>query len=163
MPLAWTAPMTPGLELGHDVDLPERHQPILGKGPVHLAAQTLDVDLLALAHLLKLSPEWSAARIVVRSIARNDEEREFQEKGLATILDEVRIQADADIIKQPQSQSIAQTIHAHSAGASIVFLGMQDPSPGSEAEYAQRLEKLASGLCTTVFVRNAGEFAGRLI
>ena len=50
-----------------------------------------------------------------------------------------------------------------SAGASIVFLGMNDPAPGTETEYAARLEELASGLCTTVFVRNAGEFAGRLV
>ena len=119
--------------------------------------------MLLLAHLLKLNPEWSDARIVVRSIARSDEEREFQEEGLRTMLQEVRIEADADIITKPDSQSIAETIQENSKGASIVFLGMQDPAPGTEAEYAARLEELASGLPTTVFVRNASEFAGRLI
>ena len=79
------------------------------------------------------------------------------------MLEEVRIEADTDIIMQSDSKSIAEIIHEHSAGASIVFLGMQDPAPGTEAEYARRLEELASGLCTTVFVRNAGEFAGKLI
>ncbi|MDH3522903.1 MAG: Na-K-Cl cotransporter [Acidobacteriota bacterium] len=119
--------------------------------------------MLLLAHLLKLNPEWSDAQIVVRSIARSDEERDFQEKGLQALLEEVRIQADAHVITQPESQSIAEVIHAQSAGASLVFLGMQDPPPGTEEDYAGRLEKLASGLPTTVFVRNAGEFAGRLI
>ena len=119
--------------------------------------------MLLLAHLLKLNPEWSDAQIVVRSIARSEEERELQEKGLKALLDEVRIQADTDISKKTDSQSIPEIIHEHSSGASIVFLGMQDPAPGTEAEYARRLEELASGLCTTVLVRNAGEFAGKLI
>jgi hypothetical protein len=119
--------------------------------------------MLLLAHLLKLNPEWSDAQIVVRSIARSEEEQEFQGKGLEALLEEVRIEADTDIIKQPDSQSIAQTIHEHSAGANIVFLGLQDPAPGTEAEYARRMEELASSLCTTVFVRNAERFAGRLI
>jgi hypothetical protein len=79
------------------------------------------------------------------------------------MLEEVRIEADTDVIKQPESHSIAETIRLHSAGASIVFLGMQDPAPGTAAEYARRLEELSSGLPTTVFVRNAGKFAGKLI
>ncbi len=119
--------------------------------------------MLLLAHLLKLNPEWSEAEIVVRSIARNEKERELQEKGLETLLEEVRIQATTDIIMQPGSKSIAETIHEHSTRASLVFLGMQDPPAGAEAEYARRLEALASGLCTTVFVRNAEKFAGKLI
>ena len=119
--------------------------------------------MLLLAHLMKLNPEWSDSRIIVRSIARNEEERQFQDKGLKAMLDEVRIEAETDVIKQPENQSIAETIKAYSAGASIVFLGMQDPVPGTEAEYGRRLEELSSGLCTTVFVRNAGKFAGELI
>jgi len=64
---------------------------------------------------------------------------------------------------RPEGKSIAEVIHAQSAGADVVFLGLRDPEPGTEAKYAARLEKLASGLNTTVFVRNAGEFAGKLI
>ncbi len=119
--------------------------------------------MLLLAHLLRLNPEWNEAQIVVRSIARSEQEREFQERGIETMLEEVRIEARTDIIMQPESRSIAETIHERSAGASIVFLGMHDPEPGSEAEYALRLEALASGLPTTVFVRNAGRFAGKLV
>jgi hypothetical protein len=40
---------------------------------------------------------------------------------------------------------------------------MKDPPPGNKSEYDRILGELASDLCTTVFVRNAGEFAGRLI
>lgn len=119
--------------------------------------------MLLLAHLLQLNPEWSDSRIIIRSIARSEKEREFQDQGLKAMLEEVRIEADTDVIKQPESQSIAETIRLHSAGASIVFLGMQDPAPGTAAEYARRLEELSAGLPTTVFVRNAGKFAGKLI
>jgi amino acid transporter len=119
--------------------------------------------MLLLAHLLKLNPEWSDAQIIVRSIARREEEQEFQIKGLATMLEEARIEADVDVIRQAESDDLIETIHRNSAEASIVFLGMQDPAPGTEAAYARRLEELSAGLCTTVFVRNAGEFAGRLV
>ena len=119
--------------------------------------------MLLLAHLLKLNPEWSDARIVVRSIARTEKERQFQEKGLGTLLEEVRIEAETDIIKPARSQSIAEVIHERSANASIIFLGMHDPPPGTEADYARRLDELTTGLCTTVFVRNAGKFEGNLI
>ena len=50
-----------------------------------------------------------------------------------------------------------------SATADLVFLGLQDPKLGGEEAYADRMESLASGLNTTVFVRNAGKFAGKLV
>jgi hypothetical protein len=40
---------------------------------------------------------------------------------------------------------------------------LKDPEPGTEAEYAQRLIEMVEGLNTTIFVHNAGEFAGHLI
>jgi hypothetical protein len=119
--------------------------------------------MLLLAHLLSVSAEWSGARIRVRSIARSEKERKAQAKALEALLPEVRIGADAEIIKKPKDASIAEVIHEHSARADLVFLGLQDPEPGTEAEYARRMETLVEGLNTTVFVRSAGEFAGRLI
>jgi hypothetical protein len=119
--------------------------------------------MLLLAHLLTLNAEWRDARIVVRSIARSTEERQIQTDGLKSILADVRIDADTEIIEMPEGQSIAEIIHQQSAGADLVFLGMNDPEPGATHDYARRMEALASGLGTTVFVRNAGEFAGRLV
>ncbi len=119
--------------------------------------------MLLLAHLLKLNPEWADATVVVRSIARDEEERERQSQSLEAMLTEVRIEAHTDIIMKRADQSIADVIHTHSVDADMVFLGLQEPSPGTESDYARRLEELASGLKTTIFVRNAGEFAGKLI
>jgi hypothetical protein len=119
--------------------------------------------MLLLAHLLRLNPEWRDSRIVVRSIARSEQEREDQTKGLAALLAEVRIEADTGVIMKPAGQSIADVIRAQSARASLVFLGLRDPEPGTVSDYARRLEALAEGLNTTVFVRSAGEFAGKLV
>jgi len=119
--------------------------------------------MLLLAHLMTLNPDWSDARIIVRSVARDEEERALQAKGLQRLLQEVRIKAVTEIIERPPGATIADIIHAHSARADVVFLGLREPAPGTEADYARRMEGLVRGLNTTVFVRNAGEFAGRLI
>jgi hypothetical protein len=119
--------------------------------------------MLLLAHLMTLHPDWSHAGITVRSVARDEEERDLQTRGLRALLQEVRIKAATEIIERPQGASIAGIIQAYSSQADIVFLGMREPEPGTEAEYARRMEGLVEGLHTTVFVRNAGEFAGKLI
>jgi hypothetical protein len=119
--------------------------------------------MLLLAHLLCTNPEWIDTRVRVRAIARSEEERANQERGLEALLSEVRIDAQTDILMQDRGVDIADVIHQHSAGADLVFLGLQEPPPGTEAAYARRLENLSDGLNTVVFVRNAGEFAGKLI
>jgi hypothetical protein len=119
--------------------------------------------MLLLAYLMRLNPEWAGSRVLVRSIARDEEEQELQARGLENLLQEVRIQAETDILMRRHDQSIADVIHIHSADADAVFLGLQEPAPGTEAEYSRRMEHLANGLKTTIFVRNAGEFAGKLI
>jgi len=40
---------------------------------------------------------------------------------------------------------------------------MKDPKPGTEAQYPPVLNKMASVIPSTIFVRNASEFAGNLI
>ena len=119
--------------------------------------------MLMLAYLLSLNAEWADARIVIRSIARSEDEKKLQTEGLEALLQEIRIRAETEIITKPAGETIADVIHRGSADADLVFLGLQDPKVGGEAGYAQRMEKLAGGLNTTVFVRNAGEFAGKLI
>jgi amino acid transporter len=119
--------------------------------------------MLLLAHLLNLNPEWRDARILIRSIARSEKEKKIQAEGLENLLSEVRIKADTEIMMKPEGMTIAEVIHEKSCNADIVFLGLNDPKPGTAAEYAEHLEHLVSGLHTTVFVRSAGEFAGKLI
>jgi len=119
--------------------------------------------MLLLAYLLTLNTEWKDAKILVRSIARDEEERKSQLAALDDLIPETRIQAESEVILKPADQSIAEVMHAHSQGADVVFLGLMEPEPGAEAEYAERLSKMVSGFKTTIFVRSAGQFAGHLI
>jgi amino acid transporter len=119
--------------------------------------------MLLLAHLLSLNPEFTGARILIRSIARSEEERQLQAAGLAKLAPQVRIAADTEVLTLPDGGTIPNLIHSTSAGADVTFFGLRDPEPGEEADYAMSLRRLAEGLGTTVFVRNASEFSGRLI
>jgi amino acid transporter len=120
--------------------------------------------MLLLAHLLRLNPEWTDARLTVRSIARSESERDSQNTGLAELLAENRIEADTQVLYEPDhDRDVAEIMHARSARADVVFLGLMMPSLGDETRYAERLEQLTAGFRTTIFVRNAGRFAGDLL
>ena len=119
--------------------------------------------MLLLAYLLNLNPDWSDAKIVLRSIVLHQEEREHMATSLNSLITETRIRAKAEVIIKPPNRTVIEVMHAMSHKADIVFLGLMEPKPGEEPEYAARLMKTVSGFNTTIFVRNAGEFAGHLI
>ena len=119
--------------------------------------------MLLFAYLLRLNPEWSDARIMVRSIVDSEEERDHAAKSLEALMQSVRIQAETQIIVRRAGQMVPVILKAHSGNADVVLLGLMDPKPGTEEEYADRLAELASGLHTTIFIHNAGRFAGRLV
>ncbi|MEZ4386357.1 MAG: Na-K-Cl cotransporter [Candidatus Krumholzibacteriia bacterium] len=119
--------------------------------------------MLLLAHLLRLNPAWDETRIVVRCIVADASEREAAEEDLAAILPESRIQVDTEVIVKPADKTVVEVMHATSGDASIVFLGLMDAEPGTEAENARRLVQMVGGFNTTILVRNASEFAGRLV
>ena len=119
--------------------------------------------MLLLAHLLRLNSDWKEARIAVRCIVSNETKREGVEKDLAAIVPESRIEVETEVIVKPADKTVVEVMHETSGEASIVFLGLMEPEPGTEGENARRLSEMAAGFNTTIFVRNAGEFAGRLI
>jgi hypothetical protein len=120
--------------------------------------------MLLLAYLLRLNPEWTDARLRVRTIARTEEERELQLEALHRLIPETRIEAEAEVIYEPDlDRSVAAIMHAHSSRSEVVILGLKEPAPGTEEAYADRLVELAEGFNTAIFVRSAGEFAGQLI
>ena len=120
--------------------------------------------MLLLAHLLRLNPEWTSARLTVRSIARSQAERDGQHSGLAELLAETRIEADTEVLYEPDpDRDVADIMHERSGRADVVFLGLMMPPFGEETRYAERLQHLADGFRTTIFVRNAGRFAGDLL
>jgi len=119
--------------------------------------------MLLFAYLLSLNALWSTSKINVRTITNNEDEREKLAVGLEELVTKTRIKTATEVIVSPHGASITKVMHEHSRDADIVFLGLREPQPGEEAEYAERLIELAEGFHTTVFVHNAGEFAGHLI
>ena len=97
------------------------------------------------------------------SQSNDEEERQRQLEGLANLLPETRIGAESEVIVKPANRTITDVVHQTSANADIVFLGLQEPEPGEETAYADRIIKLAGSLNTCIFVRSGGEFAGQLI
>jgi hypothetical protein len=119
--------------------------------------------MLLLTHLLLMNPEWRDARVMIRSIILDEDQLERRSASLAQLIRETRIPAETEVVLKPKDLTVAEVIHQHSAGADITFLGLMLPEPGRVAESAERLVELASGLNTTIFVRNASEFSGELL
>lgn len=119
--------------------------------------------MLLLAHMLCQDTDWLGARLVVHSVVASEEEGEQISAGFAKLIPETRIEAETEIIIRQPGERVADIIHRESGGADAVFMGLSEPELGQEAEYAERMDALAAGLRTTIFVRNAGKFAGSLI
>ena len=119
--------------------------------------------MLLLAHLLSLNPSWRRARIAVRAIVEDEADRGPMEQRLRHLLEEARINAEAHVLIKPPDRGVPELMHEASRKADLVFLGTAIPARGEELQVAERLKTLAAGFHTTVFVHNAGLFAGELI
>ncbi|SDL31525.1 Amino acid transporter [Geoalkalibacter ferrihydriticus] len=119
--------------------------------------------MLLLAYLLTRNPEWRGARIRIMSLASNQLAKEQTERILRGLIPEIRIEADIDVKIKEEGFKVHEAIHAESATADVVILGLGTPVPGEEERYAQRLGELAEGLPTCFFVNNGSLFIGELV
>ena len=119
--------------------------------------------MLLLAHLLRMNPMWRKAKIVLRSIVKDQAEKAEVEKSLSHTIRSVRIKAEAEVIVNSAQASIAEVIRSHSSQTDITFMGLMIPESGHEHEYSKKLIELSEGLQSVVFVRNASEFSGKLL
>jgi potassium/chloride transporter 4/5/6 len=119
--------------------------------------------MLLLAYLLTRNPEWRDARIRVLSVASNELMKAETERTLAQLIPEIRIRADVEVVLRGAGESVKEVIHAESAEADLVLLGLATPPEGEEEAYAQRLIDLAEGLPALFFVKNSSLFIGDLV
>ncbi|MBW6508117.1 MAG: amino acid permease [Desulfuromonadales bacterium] len=119
--------------------------------------------MLLLAYLLTRNPEWRGSRIRILSLASNPLAKAQTERLLRQLIPEIRIEADIDVKIKEAGVSVREAIHAESAGADVVILGLATPAAGEEERYAQRLTELADGLPTCFFVNNGSLFIGELV
>jgi hypothetical protein len=121
-------------------------------------------DMLALfSHLMSLNPEWRNAQITLKSIATSDMMIQRNQSLLERVIGEARIDAHIEILRKSDEISISEQIFRESQGADVVLMGLRTTTPGDEEAYSQRIEELAEGLPSVLFVRSAGIFRGRLL
>ncbi len=121
-------------------------------------------DLLVLfAHLISQNPDWRGARIEVKNIATSEMMRDRSLALLDTVIEAARVKATPHVILKGPDQTVQEIITAESRTADLVLMGLRDVPAGTEAEYANRLDALVEHLPTTLLIRSAGEFRGKLL
>jgi solute carrier family 12 sodium/potassium/chloride transporter 2 len=89
--------------------------------------------ILALAHLLKTSPSWLNAKLVLKTVTDSPTESPDVERGLRQFIEQGRI--DAEIKTVPIWESgVFDTIAMNSRDADFVFIGLRPPDIQETAE-----------------------------
>ncbi|MDH5373874.1 MAG: hypothetical protein OEX97_13100, partial [Acidimicrobiia bacterium] len=121
-------------------------------------------DMLALlAHLISLNPEWRNATITLKSIATSEMMMQRNRSLLERVIGSARIDAKIEILSKSDGVPIGEQIFRESQSGDVVLMGLRTTARGDEPAYARRLEELAEGLPSVLFVRSAGIFRGRLL
>jgi solute carrier family 12 (potassium/chloride transporter), member 4/6 len=119
--------------------------------------------MLLMAYLLSLNPEWTGSDITLKSIARSTSEQQKITAQLDEMIPEIRIKCSRQVFLKAPDINIQAFIHQESGDADVVFLGLAQPDPGNEMDYAHRLTELVQGLGTVVLIKNSSMFVGELI
>lgn len=119
--------------------------------------------MLLLAHLLSGTEGWRNVKIVLKTVVTDDDEARDRKAEFEEMVTDIRIPARVETIRREEGETVESLIHRHSKHADLVFMGMSSPAPGQEEAYAIDLLRLLEPLPSTVLVRNAGPFRGRLV
>jgi hypothetical protein len=100
--------------------------------------------MLAMGYMLQVSPEWKGAKLILKTIVKDEEEREKHIEYIEKFVTAGRLSAEVKIlVDNIHEDIIATTIRRFSQGADLVFLGMRPPDPDeSPQRYAAYYEKL---------------------
>ena len=110
--------------------------------------------MLLFAHLLNSNAHWNDARITIRSIVENKAEKSRMEDQFRAVVPRSRIKATVAVIIRQKEERLVELIHKYSQNATITFIGLKVPDPGTELEYAKKLKEISAGLKTTILVHN---------
>jgi amino acid transporter len=111
--------------------------------------------MLALSHLIRKSPDWKNARLMINMVFQSDKEREGVEKHLDAFLQSSRLNAGYRLVRSTSGNPL-HTIRESSGDARLVLIGLRAPEPDENAEtysgYYEGLLKGTEGLPTTALV-----------
>ncbi|MFH0753099.1 MAG: Na-K-Cl cotransporter [Candidatus Omnitrophota bacterium] len=122
--------------------------------------------MLALAYLIKTSPEWAGARLVLKSVVEGQDKREQQLKYFRSFIEKENIDAEVEMYI-PDGRSPFDLISEKSVDADIVFLGMKPFVPEDSVEsygnYYQSLLEKTKSFSMVVFVLAAEDMDFNMI
>ncbi|MEQ9553568.1 MAG: Na-K-Cl cotransporter [Coleofasciculus sp. G3-WIS-01] len=113
--------------------------------------------MLILAYLLRTSMEWRGAEINLKLVVANAAAAKATRTNLEELTQQLRIGARSQVI-EAKGRPFPEILRRSSQSADLVFLGMAKPMD-DYTSYYERLQDLATGLPTTVFVLAEPDFA----
>lgn len=119
--------------------------------------------MLLLAYLLSLNTEWRNARIFIRTIINSESHIENMRSRLESLISELRINAEPDLIINNEKLGFAEIMSRESKDTDVTFLGLKRLEEDELDGYADSLFNLAKGNSSFIFVRNASPYRGKLI
>lgn len=117
--------------------------------------------MLILSYLVHTSLEWRQSVIRLKLVVPTETAAESARTNLKDLLDDLRVAAEPHVIVA-DGRSFRDILHASSADADLIYMGLARPSDDFEAYY-EKLQDLTSGLPTSVFVLASPDFRYREI
>ncbi len=109
--------------------------------------------MVLLAHLILDHPQWQGKRLRLLRVVDNATASDEVRLHLRALLREARLKGSTKVVVSNDPASAIQTT---SRNAAFVFLGMQPPEPGAEADFFYRTESLVGDLPRVALVQSAG-------
>ncbi len=96
--------------------------------------------MLLLAYLLKLNKQWNKAKITIRSVVNNKEEKIALATNIKNVLPEAKVDAKVDIYVK-QGKEFYEILNEKSLTADMVFIGLGHTKPGEERNSIIKINK----------------------
>jgi len=106
--------------------------------------------MMILTYLLQNSLRWRNAEVHIKIILDDHQAEDQVRQNLNSIMDEIRIKANVDII-MPSNRSFPEVLHDSSKETDLIILGLAEPKNDFTAYY-ERIHDMTDGLPTTLFV-----------
>ncbi len=113
--------------------------------------------LMILSYLLQSSFNWYDAKVQVKMLVQNDKAAKEAQKNLSEVINKLRTGASLEIIVG-NGRSFDEVLHASSADADLIFMGMAEPDENFE-EYYKSLQFRIRKLPTTILVLAAEDIS----
>ena len=111
--------------------------------------------MVVLAHLLVTNHKWKQSKIRILRLTRSDQERAVAVEQMNHLVEAARIPAEIDVLVS--DRPFPEVLQAHSADATVVFLGFYTPTLKHAATFHDQYTSLLRGMPTTLLVHSSGE------